>query len=286
MRFQASIRVASTDETPGKITMRFEVSDTGAGISPEAQSRIFDEFSQADGSTTRKHGGSGLGLAISKQLVEMMGGQIHVQSTLGAGSTFWFTCSFDKQDGQSHEDSRAGPLGMLTGVRALIVESTAVTRSILQSQMSNWGMTNRIAETSEEAIELLALAAARSAPYDIVVTDMGLDSLEFARTIRARAWRRAASSPASLEAPDSPSLIPSIRPRAEAGAPSVDVRNAGRRAVGTSCPRSESRLAAPMPRTPGVSHSGPRRASPSSSRSAMRESMAKRGGAAGSPPGE
>src|SRR4029453_5704268 len=104
---------ASTDETASKITMRFEVSDTGAGISPEAQSRIFDEFSQADGSTTRKHGGSGLGLAISKQLVEMMGGNIHVESALGAGSTFWFTSSFDKKDAAPHEDGRSPPMGML-----------------------------------------------------------------------------------------------------------------------------------------------------------------------------
>ena len=182
------LRAASIEEDGKNVTVRFEVSDTGAGISEEAQTRIFDEFSQADGSTTRKHGGSGLGLAISKQLVEMMGGQIHVQSTLGAGSTFWFTCSFDKQERQSQEDSRQGPVGMLTGVRTLIVASTAVTRSILQSQMSNWGMTNRVAETSEQAIELLA-AAARSAPFDIVIIDLGLsgvDSLELARTIRAR----------------------------------------------------------------------------------------------------
>jgi two-component system, sensor histidine kinase and response regulator len=172
------------------VTVRFEVTDTGDGISEEAQTRIFDEFSQADGSTTRKHGGSGLGLAISKQLVEMMGGEIHVQSTLGAGATFWFTCSFDKQNGQSQESAHSVPLGMLTGVRALIVESTAVTRGILQSQMSNWGMTNRIAETPAQAIELLANAAARSVPYDMVVIDLGsldADSLELARTIRSRA---------------------------------------------------------------------------------------------------
>jgi len=184
------IRVASTDETSGKITMRFEVSDTGAGISPEAQSRIFDEFSQADGSTTRKHGGSGLGLAISKQLVEMMGGNIHVESALGAGSTFWFTSTFDKQDALPHEDVRSSPMGMLTGVRALIIESSSINRGILQAQMSNWGMSNRIAASPEQAVDLLAQAAARGAPYDIAIIDLalpGMDALDLARQIRARA---------------------------------------------------------------------------------------------------
>ena len=183
------IRVASTDETASKVTMRFEVSDTGSGISPEAQSRIFDEFSQADGSTTRKHGGSGLGLAISKQLVEMMGGNIHVESALGAGSTFWFTSSFEKQESLAHEDSRSAPMGMLTGVRALIVESSSLNRGILQAQMSNWGMSNRVAAAPEQAVDLLTQAAARGAPYDIAIIDLGvpgMDALELARTIRGR----------------------------------------------------------------------------------------------------
>jgi two-component system, sensor histidine kinase and response regulator len=179
------IRVSSVEETTDKVTMRFEVSDTGLGVSAEAQTRIFDEFSQADGSTTRKHGGSGLGLAISKQLVEMMGGNIHVESALGAGSTFWFTSTFEKQEEQVH-----APMGMLTGVRALIVESSAINRGILHSQMSNWGMTNKVARSPEEAIELLTEAVARGAPYDIAIIDLalpGLDALELARNIRARA---------------------------------------------------------------------------------------------------
>jgi CheY-like chemotaxis protein/HPt (histidine-containing phosphotransfer) domain-containing protein len=184
------IRVSSVEETAKHVSMRFEVSDTGTGISLEAQTRIFDEFSQADGSTTRKHGGSGLGLAISKQLVGMMGGSIHVESALGAGSTFSFTSRFEKQETQAQEDSRTAPMGMLTGVRALIVESTAINRGILHSQMSNWGMTNRVAATPEQAVDLLSQAAARGAPYDIAIIDLGLpgmDPLELARTIRGRA---------------------------------------------------------------------------------------------------
>jgi PAS domain S-box-containing protein len=183
------IRVASVGETLDHVTMRFEVADTGVGISSDAQSRIFDEFAQADGSTTRKHGGSGLGLAISKQLVEMMGGTIHVESALGAGSTFWFTANFERQATQLPAEPRALPIGLLTGVRALIVESSAINRGILHQQMSNWEMTIRVAETPKQAIDLLAQAAARSVPYDVAVIDLGLpgmDALELARTIRAR----------------------------------------------------------------------------------------------------
>jgi two-component system, sensor histidine kinase and response regulator len=183
------IRASSVGETAKKVTMRFEVSDTGVGISAEAQSRIFDEFSQADGSTTRKHGGSGLGLAISKQLVEMMGGSIQVESALGAGSTFSFTSTFEKQDAIV-EEPRGTPMGMLTGVRALIVESTAVHRGILHAQMSNWGMTNRVAVTPDQALQLLKEGAAHGAPYEIVIIDLGLpgmDSLDLARKIRALA---------------------------------------------------------------------------------------------------
>ena len=124
--------------------MRFEVSDTGVGISPEAQSRIFDEFSQADGSTTRKHGGSGLGLAISKQLVEMMGGNIHVESALGAARPSGSPAPSRSRTRRARGRAPA-PMGMLTGVRALIVESNAVNRGILHAQMSNWGMSNRVA---------------------------------------------------------------------------------------------------------------------------------------------
>jgi len=181
------IRVASVGETPGDVTMRFDVTDTGVGISHDAQSRIFDEFAQADGSTTRKHGGSGLGLAISRQLVEMMGGTIHVESAPGAGSKFWFSASFEKLAAQPQAESRAAPVGLLTGVRALVVESSAINRGILLEQMANWEMSIRVAETPKQAMDLLVQAAARSVPYDLAIIDLGLpgvDALELARTIR------------------------------------------------------------------------------------------------------
>ena len=181
------IRVSSVSQTPQKVTMRFEVKDTGIGISREAQSRIFREFSQADGSTTRKHGGSGLGLAISKELVEMMGGEIHVESQLGVGATFWFTANFERQ---ASREGAAATIGQLTGVRALIVDANAVSSGILRTQIGNWEMTAQVAETPKQAIDLLAQAASRGAPYDVALIDLrlpGMDAEQLARTIRGRA---------------------------------------------------------------------------------------------------
>src|SRR5207247_6757816 len=104
-------------------------------------------------------------------------------------SRFSFTTSYEKQGGPSYRDSRSTPIGLLTGVRALIVESSAVNRGILHAQMSNWEMTTRVAETPKQALDLLVQASVRSAPYDIAVIDLGLpgmDAPELATTTRAR----------------------------------------------------------------------------------------------------
>ena len=181
------VRVDAVAETAREVTLRFEVADTGVGISVGAQARIFKEFSQADGSTTRKHGGSGLGLAISKQLVEMMGGTIDVRSDVGVGSTFWFTVTLEKQPHAG--DERSAPIGLLTGARVLLVESSAMHRGILHAQLTNWQMSVRLAETPKQAVELLGEAASRSVPYDMAVIDLGvpgMDAIELARSIRER----------------------------------------------------------------------------------------------------
>ena len=177
-----SIREESTDA----VMLRFEVTDTGPGISKEAQGRIFENFSQADGSTTRKHGGTGLGLAISKQLVEMMGGEMRVESTPGVGSTFWFEVSFQKCASEASEE----PLfrNKLEGVRALVVARNATTRGTINAQMTNWGMKNRSVETADQAMAQLTTAAARGTPYGIVIVDSAMSgeaAIDLTRKIKS-----------------------------------------------------------------------------------------------------
>jgi PAS domain S-box-containing protein len=176
------------EDAERSLTLRFQISDTGAGISVEAQSRIFENFSQADGSTTRKYGGTGLGLAISKQLVEMMGGQLRIESTLGVGSIFWFELRFDKSEQQLNFDWILH--NKVEGVRALIVENNATTRCLLHAQISSWHMNSRTAESAEDALDMLKQAAARGVPYDVVIIDKGIGgigALALAKAIKSDA---------------------------------------------------------------------------------------------------
>ena len=179
------LRVETKAETEEDVVLRFDVRDTGIGIPPEQLERIFDSFSQADSSVTRHYGGTGLGLTISKQLIELMDGQIGVNSTPGVGSTFWFNVHLRK--GKAASESIQEARRHLQGMRVLIVDDNATNREILHHQLSAWRMTSQSAKDGFQALELLRSAARRGLPYDLAILDMhmpGMDGLELARTIK------------------------------------------------------------------------------------------------------
>jgi CheY-like chemotaxis protein len=147
---------------------------------------LFQSFSQADSSTTRQYGGTGLGLAIAKQLAEMMGGNIGVDSAPGEGSTFWFTARLATLPGSVQ--TMLPRAVDLNGQRLLIVDDNATNRTILQHQVAAWGICADGAASGQLALEMLRTAAMRDAPYDLALLDMqmpGMDGLELARRIKA-----------------------------------------------------------------------------------------------------
>jgi len=180
------VAVALERETDDEIRLHFEVTDTGPGLDVETQARLFQPFSQADGSTTRRFGGTGLGLAISKQIVHLMEGQIGVRSTPGHGATFWFTVRLDKQPyGTPHEPSPR--VTALSGLRALIVDDNATNRKILQHYCVAWGLRGEPVTGGAAALAALRDAAAIGDPFQLVLTDYQMpemDGLMLAREIQ------------------------------------------------------------------------------------------------------
>ncbi len=156
-----------------KVCLRFEVQDTGIGISPEAQARLFQAFTQADGSTSRKYGGTGLGLTISKKLSELMGGEIGFESVACQGSTFWFTACFEKA---SHEIVHARH--SLKGLRALIVDDNATNRLILEHYLNNWGIIYASTASPHQALVMLSNAAAEEQAYDFALLDFQMPRMD------------------------------------------------------------------------------------------------------------
>ncbi len=174
--------VASAD---GQVTLAFSVTDTGIGMTPEAVGRLFQSFSQADSSTTRKYGGTGLGLSISRQLVELMGGRISVQSAPQQGSRFTFTVPLGVAEGQSA--ASAVRRALLLDVRALVVDDSATARAALSEMLETLGVRADAAASGEECLALLARAVDAGTPYQIVLMDYlmpGLDGIETIRRIR------------------------------------------------------------------------------------------------------
>lgn len=184
-----SVRVLREPDGGGGVALRFEVRDTGPGIARERLAALFQPFAQAEASTARKFGGSGLGLAISRQIAELMGGKIGVESTEGKGSLFWFTAVFKEHmgakgaaDGEGDEIlPLAGADG--SGARILVVEDDETTRKVALLQLKQLGFQSRAASGGEEALRMLA-----EETFDVVLMDCqmaGMDGYETTRRVRA-----------------------------------------------------------------------------------------------------
>ncbi len=180
------VRVFLREQTQDGILLGFEVRDTGIGIPPEAQSKIFEAFSQSDQSMNRRFGGTGLGLSISRQLCEMMGGHIEVESCPRKGSSFHFTVRLKKQHpGKSAHGIHV--FAALRDLRVLIVDDNETNRAVLQGQFDSWNMSSGCAANGEQALKMLCDAVDSGKAYDLAILDMlmpGMDGLELARRIK------------------------------------------------------------------------------------------------------
>jgi PAS domain S-box-containing protein len=178
--------VEVAQEGPDTVELQVAVRDSGVGITAEARSRLFQPFSQADSSTTRKFGGTGLGLAICRRLVELMGGEIGVDSEPGHGSTFRFTVRLELVPAGAADT--AAETAALRGARALIVDDNTTNRVFLREQLRVWGVEADEAPDGPTALERLRAAAAAGSVHQVALLDMqmpGMDGLELARAIKA-----------------------------------------------------------------------------------------------------
>jgi PAS domain S-box-containing protein len=168
------------------VSLRFAVSDTGMGIPPDRMDRLFKSFSQVDSSTTRTHGGTGLGLAIAKQLAELMGGEIGVESTVGRGSTFWFTLQLAPEP---HAPPTT-PTGNScpAGLRVLAVHENPMLREVLRGQLFSWQLETQTAQSGKEAMTMLLEAVKEARPFDVAIFDSQLSditTLELASAVKS-----------------------------------------------------------------------------------------------------
>lgn len=183
-RGDVTLQVYLEEEAEGAAVLRFEITDSGIGVTPETQQKIFKPFVQADSTMTRRYGGTGLGLSISKQLVELMGGAIGVKSLPHHGSTFWFTARFITQ---AQSVSAILPMADLQGRRVLIVDDNESNRLILHHLVSGWGMQDEQAEDAAGAIVRIEEASRCGNPFDCAILDVVMprkDGLQLAAELQ------------------------------------------------------------------------------------------------------
>jgi PAS domain S-box-containing protein len=177
------VKITASEGVGPDTLVRFEVKDTGVGIEPDHLEAIFEPFVQADTSTSRRYGGTGLGLAISGQLVALMGGECGVSSTVGSGSTFWFTVRVRAGEAPAAADPMTQGL---VGVSALIVDDNATHREVLSDYLTTWGMAVLAAGSGEAALALMRAAAGRESPIAVALVDLsmpGMDGRELCNAI-------------------------------------------------------------------------------------------------------
>ncbi|MCP4349711.1 MAG: response regulator [Desulfobacterales bacterium] len=180
-----TLGVRALDKSPDKAVLRFYVKDTGVGLNPDQLRKLFEPFTQADASTTRKYGGTGLGLSISKQLVEMMGGGIWAESEPGKGATFFFTVRFGLQT-ESNEEKLVAPQD-IAGLNIMVVDDCADSRVIMKKMLESFGFHTELVSSGRDALKKLVRNYARKKPYDLVITDWimpDMDGIETSRRIR------------------------------------------------------------------------------------------------------
>jgi CheY-like chemotaxis protein len=179
------IGVECHERTDRAARFRLAVEDTGIGISEDQRERIFEKFTQADASTTRRYGGTGLGLAISKQLAELMGGSVGAWGRPGAGSTFWLDLRLPLD---LHTAPAPLPVADFVGARVLIVDDHEINRQVLQEQTGSWGLHSDGCPSAREALVRLRAACESGDPYQVAIVDdgmPGMDSESLARAIKA-----------------------------------------------------------------------------------------------------
>lgn len=171
------LRVEAESQDQDGVTLHFAVKDTGIGIPPDKQKLIFEPFSQADMSTTRKYGGTGLGLSISIRLIEMMGGRIWLESEEGRGTTFHFTARLENASTMVSRPASVDP-AMLDDVRVLVVDDNATNRQILETTLTYWRMISSSAAGAEDAIRLLKDAKSAGTPFGLMVVDCHMPDID------------------------------------------------------------------------------------------------------------